>query len=67
MTADDTEGVEYFFNTRTKMVERGRQSPWEHLMGPYKTHDEAERAFETAAKRNEKWQDQDEDWETDDS
>ncbi len=66
MTADNTDRVEYFFNTRTKMVERGRQSPWEHVMGPYDTHDEAERAFEISAQRNERWQDEDAAWKDDD-
>jgi hypothetical protein len=51
---------DYFFNIRTKMVEHGRQSAWEHLMGPYDTHEEAERALEIAQARTADW-DEDED------
>jgi hypothetical protein len=29
--------VEYFFNTTTGSVEEGRQSSWEHLIGPFAT------------------------------
>jgi hypothetical protein len=66
MTADDTGKVEYFFNTRTKMVEKGRQSSWEHVMGPYATHEEANKALETADARNQQWEDEDDDWQGDD-
>jgi len=67
MTTDSPDKVEYFFNTRTKMVEKGRQSPWEHVMGPYDTHEAAERAFEIAAQRNQEWKDDDESWQGEDS
>lgn len=67
MTVDPDGPVEYFFNTRTKMVEKGRQSAWEHLMGPYDSHEEAEKALETAAQRNESWEDDDDEWQGEDS
>ena len=35
---------EYWFNTRTKQVEEGRQSDYTDLMGPYPTRAEAEAA-----------------------
>jgi hypothetical protein len=55
MTDDGDSTVEYFFNTRTQMVEKGRQSSWEHLMGPYASHDEATRAMEIARERSKAW------------
>lgn len=65
--SDDGHGeVEYYFNTRTHMVEKGRQSSWEHLMGPYATADEASRAFEIARKRSQSWDDDDRAWRGDD-
>lgn len=65
MAPMDPDGVEYYFNTRTKMVEKGRQSSWEHLMGPYDTREEAEQALETAEQRNQQW-DEDDRWEDED-
>ncbi len=65
MSPDTTGEVEYFYNTRTRMVEKGRQSSWEHLMGPYPTHQEAENALSTARERTEEWDEQDKEWEDD--
>jgi hypothetical protein len=65
MSEGDVHG-EYFYNTRTRMVERGRLSPWEHLMGPYGTLEEAEEALETAKARNEEWDDEDAAWNDED-
>ncbi len=62
MSDDGPEKIEYFYNTRTKMVEKGRQSSWEHLMGPYDTPEEAASALEKAAERNEAWADDDASW-----
>jgi hypothetical protein len=62
MSADGTSDVEYFFNTRTRMVEKGRQSSWEHLMGPYSTHEEASLALEKAQARTEDWDEDDAKW-----
>lgn len=56
----------YFFNTRTHMVERGRQSAWEHLMGPYGTLEEAERALETATAKSAAWDSEDAEWDDED-
>ena len=66
MSTEGDESVEYWFNTRTRMVEKGRQSSWEHLMGPYATFEEAAGALEIAQHRNEAWEDDDR-WGDDDS
>lgn len=52
----------YYFNTRTKMVETGQISSWEDLMGPYPSREEAQKALETAKKRSETWDVEDDDW-----
>ncbi len=62
--ADST--IEYYFNTATRMVEKGRQSSWEHLMGPYATHEEAQRAFEIARDKSADWDEDDAAWRDDD-
>jgi len=62
--ADDT--TEYYFNTQTRMVEKGRLSPWEHLLGPYDTFEEASMALETADKRSDAWDEADADWKGED-
>ncbi|WP_062522684.1 hypothetical protein [Demequina silvatica] len=59
MSPESDHPVEYFYNTKTKMVEKGRQSSWEHLMGPYATREEAQGALEIAKHRNEAWEDDD--------
>ncbi|MBN2177555.1 MAG: SPOR domain-containing protein [Demequinaceae bacterium] len=61
MSEGDVVG-EYYYNIRTRMVEHGRQSPWEHLMGPYETHEDAERALEIAEARNLEWDEDDTEW-----
>jgi hypothetical protein len=53
---------EYYYNIRTRMVEKGRLSAWEHLMGPYDTLDEAEKALEIAAARTIDWDEEDDAW-----
>lgn len=62
MTAEGQSKPEYFYNTRTKMVEKGRLSSWEYLMGPYDTPEQAENAIEIARKRNAAWDDDDAKW-----
>jgi hypothetical protein len=54
--------VEYFFNTQTGQVEHGRQSSWEHLMGPFDTPAEAARALDTATERSDAWDEADKAW-----
>ena len=62
MTDDDAVKIEYFFNTRTHMVEKGRQSSWEHLMGPYESPEEAANALEIARKKSQAWDADDAAW-----
>ncbi len=62
--AGDT--TEYYFNTQTRMVEKGRLSPWEHLLGPYDTFEEASKAIEKAEKRTDAWDEADANWKGDD-
>ncbi|PKQ17657.1 MAG: hypothetical protein CVT68_07385 [Actinobacteria bacterium HGW-Actinobacteria-8] len=62
--AGDT--TEYYFNTQTRMVEKGRLSPWEHLLGPYDTFEEASKALEAAEKRSDAWDEADADWKGED-
>ena len=58
-----SEGTQFYYNLSTGAVEEGRQSPGSELMGPYATRQEAEQALRTAAERNEKWEQDDEEWE----
>jgi len=53
---------DFWFNVRTRTVEQGRQSSWEHRLGPYPTREAAERALEDAHQRTEAWDDEDEEW-----
>lgn len=62
MSSPDGEADEYWFNTRTRQVEKGRQSSWEHLMGPYASESEAARALEIAQQRTEDWDEDDAQW-----
>ncbi len=54
--------IEYFFNTTTGMVEEGRQSSWEHLLGPFATFDAASRALDIASDKSDAWDDEDKKW-----
>ena len=58
-----SEGVQYYYNLSTGAVEEGPQSQATDLMGPSATREEAQRALSTAAKRNEKWDEDDAEWE----
>ncbi|MDO8108046.1 SPOR domain-containing protein [Isoptericola sp. b441] len=53
---------EYWYNTETKQVEVGRQSPWTKLIGPYPTYEAAQHALETAHERSEAWDEQEREW-----
>lgn len=54
--------TEYFFNTTTGLVEEGRQSSWEHLLGPFATAEAAVHALDTAADKSDAWDDDDKAW-----
>ena len=66
MTDEEPGKGEYYFNTKTQMVEKGRQSSWEHLMGPYDSQEDAANAMEIARKRSKSWDDDDREWRGDD-
>lgn len=51
---------QYWFNTQTRQVEVGRHSDWSHLMGPYPTREDAQRALEKAVRRTQDWDQEDE-------
>ena len=53
----------FYFNPSTGEVTQGKVTSWDNRMGPYDTREEAERALETAAQRNQVADDQDEAWE----
>lgn len=65
MSGDD-DAKKYWFNTTTGEVEEGRLSSWEHLMGPYATREEAQKALETARKKSQAWDDADREWQGED-
>lgn len=50
------EGLEYWFNTQTKLVEIGKQSAALDRIGPFASYEEASQALETIEKRNRVWQ-----------
>lgn len=58
-----SEGAQFYYNLATGTVEEGAQSPAPDLMGPYASREEAESALTTAAKRNEQWERDDQEWE----
>jgi hypothetical protein len=57
-----TNKIEYFFNTTTGVVEEGRQSSWEHLLGPFATFEEASHAIDIASEKSNAWDDEDKEW-----
>lgn len=60
--SDSPQPNRYWFNTKTREVEKGPQSSWEHRMGPYDTEAEARAALDTAAARSAQWDSDDADW-----
>ena len=51
---------EFYFNTKTGLVETGRSTSWAHRMGPYATYEEAAKALENASARTNAWDEEDE-------
>ncbi|MFM2437517.1 MAG: hypothetical protein RLZ55_328 [Actinomycetota bacterium] len=49
----------WYYNLLTGKV---TQDPGQDRMGPYDSEDEAAHALELARKRNEQWQEQDDEW-----
>ncbi|MDV2976391.1 UNVERIFIED_CONTAM: SPOR domain-containing protein [Actinomycetes bacterium ARC8] len=52
---------QYWYNVSTKTVEKGPQSDWSQLLGPYDTVAEAEAAMAKVQARNEAWDEVEED------
>jgi hypothetical protein len=51
--ANSGEQQQWWFNTKTMQVEPGdTPTPGKHLLGPYATREEAERALEKVRERN---------------
>jgi hypothetical protein len=50
---------EYFYDTSTGEVHRGRSGSWAHRMGPYPTREAAQAALETARQRAQAWDEED--------
>ena len=55
--------MSFWYNVNTGQVEEdGATSSKDHLMGPYATRGEAEKALESAHARTEAWDEDDERW-----
>jgi cell division septation protein DedD len=52
--------TEYWFNTRTKQVEIGKQSIAVYRIGPFKTRSDAEHALENIAAKSKAWREEQE-------
>ncbi|WP_431709631.1 SPOR domain-containing protein [Glutamicibacter uratoxydans] len=52
---------QYWYNIGTGQVEKGPQSDWSQLLGPYRTEAEAQEAMAKVQARNEAWDEEDED------
>ncbi len=55
-----TETTEYWFNLKTQQVEVGKQSVALYRVGPFTTHEEAEKAQALLAERAARWREEDE-------
>lgn len=51
---------QYWYNIASGQVEKGPQSDWSKLLGPYSTQAEAQEAMAKVQARNEAWDEQDE-------
>lgn len=62
MSSKGTPGEgQYWYNVNTKTIEKGAQSDWSQLLGPYDSEAEARTALEKVQARNEAWDAADED------
>lgn len=61
MSSEGTPGEgKYWYNVNTKSIEKGAQSDWSQLLGPYDTEAEARTALEKVQARNDAWDAEDE-------
>lgn len=56
--SEKDESPEYWFNTKTGLVEVGKQSAAIYRLGPFKTRVDAEKALEILRLRAQKWQEE---------
>ena len=54
------EPIEYWFNLKTGLVEKGKQSAAPYRVGPFATQSEAGDALKTMARRSAAWQEEEE-------
>jgi len=52
---------QYWYNVSTGGIEKGPQSDWSRLLGPYATAEEARNAMAKVQARNDAWDAEDED------
>jgi hypothetical protein len=57
---DNKEQQEFWFNSKTNQVEVGKQSIAVYRIGPFASHEEAERAMEILASKSRQWREMDE-------
>ena len=60
MTDDNKK--QWYFNTVKKQAELGMVSPIEQRMGPYKTKEDAEHAWDIVVDRNARWEEENRRW-----
>jgi hypothetical protein len=56
----EEQSTEYWFNTKTKAVEVGKQALALYRIGPFATREEAENALEILRSRSQAWTEEDE-------
>jgi hypothetical protein len=56
----EEQSTEYWFNTKTKAVEVGKQALALYRIGPFDTREEAENALEILKSRSQAWTEEDE-------
>ena len=56
----EEQSTEYWFNTKTKAVEVGKQALALYRIGPFSTREEAENALEILTSRSQAWTEEDE-------
>jgi hypothetical protein len=61
-TQPNDSAEEYWFNQRTGLVERGKQSLAIYRIGPFSSYLEASLALQKIQKRNEDWDESEERW-----
>lgn len=57
----DGEPEQYWYNTKTGLVEKGRLTAALNRIGPFETREEAENALEIVRTRAKQWRDQEQD------